>query len=116
MSAYISMQCDWWQILAHVSPLPDSRKALKDTDEFPGEQTEKFLQKTADCENKPQDCEGKVVDCEEDANMSHEGSQLFTYLLSYMKLAENIFVTRVEQLLKSIVPTIMVDSPAYSAL
>lgn len=60
------------QILAHVSPLPDSRKALRDTDEFPGDQTEKFLQKTADCDNKPQDCEGKVVDCEEDANMSHE--------------------------------------------
>jgi hypothetical protein len=56
------------------------------------------------------------VDCEEDANMSHEGSQLFTYLLSYMKPAENIFVTRVEQLLKSIVPTIMVDSPTCSAL
>ena len=76
------MQCDWRQILAHVSPLPDSRKLLKDAEEFPGDQTYAFLQKTADCE-KTRDCEGKTAD-RKDPDILLKGSQLFTQLLTCM--------------------------------
>ena len=76
------MQNDWWQILAHISPLSDSKKVIKDAEEFPGDQIEEVLQNIADCEEKPEGCgnmaedyEGKIADCEVDPDKSHEGLQ-----------------------------------------
>ncbi|KAG0588788.1 hypothetical protein KC19_2G269000 [Ceratodon purpureus] len=67
------------QILAHISPLSDSKKVIKDAEEFPGDQIEEVLQNIADCEEKPEGCgnmaedyEGKIADCEVDPDKSHE--------------------------------------------
>lgn len=85
-----------WQILAHVSPLPESRCALKDVEEFSGDCTEEFLQETANCEfeGKTADCKGveraadregeeKIANCEEHTDISREGS-LLIYALTHL--------------------------------
>lgn len=63
-SADVWMQCNWWQILAHVSPLPANRHAFKDAEELSAGCEEEFNQ--------------KIEDCEGNTDMSYEGSQFFT--------------------------------------